>query len=145
MKLSPEERKEKRKEVNRQYQLKNKEVLKEKRRTKRLKEREEGDPIFLQHLEYQKQYQLKKKVELLHSDVIKEKGRIKRLKEKSLSSDNPLLDFELSRWICSECEKLKKEFDFTTIPDDNDTKSVYQKDGFICSKCGEKKYFLITH
>ena len=40
---------------------------------------------------------------------------------------------------------LKKEFDFTTIPDDNDTKSVYQKDGFICSKCGEKKYFLITH
>jgi len=32
MKLSPEERKEKRKEVNRQYQLKNKEVLKEKRK-----------------------------------------------------------------------------------------------------------------
>ena len=32
MKLSPEERKEKRIEVNRQYQLKNKEVLKEKRR-----------------------------------------------------------------------------------------------------------------
>ena len=31
MKLSPEERKEKRIEVNRQYQLKNKEVLKEKR------------------------------------------------------------------------------------------------------------------
>lgn len=37
------------------------------------------------------------------------------------------------------------EFDFTTILDDNDTKPVYQKDGFICSKCGEKKYFLITH
>ena len=148
--LSLEERKKKRKERNRQYQLKNKEVLKEKRRTKRLKEREEGDPIFLQHQkdkqkEYQKQYQLKKKVELLHSDVIKEKGRIKRLKEKSLSSDNPLLDFELSRWICSECEKLKESFDFTTIPDDNDTKPVYQKDGFICSICGEKKYFLITH
>ena len=139
--LSPEELKKRRKERNRQYQLKNKEVLKEKRRTKRLKEREEGDPIFLQHQkdkqkEYQKQYQLKKKVELLHSDVIKEKGRIKRLKEKSLSLDNPLLDFELSRWICSECEKLKKS---------NDTKPVYQKDGFICSKCGEKKYFLITH
>ena len=86
--LSLEELKERRKERNRQYQLKNKEVLKEKRRTKRLKEREEGDPIFLQHQkdkqkEYQKQYQLKKKVELLHSDVIKEKGRIKRLKEKS--------------------------------------------------------------
>ena len=32
MKLSHEERKEKRKEVNRQYQLKNKEVLKEKRK-----------------------------------------------------------------------------------------------------------------
>jgi hypothetical protein len=32
MKLSPEERKEKKKEVNRQYQLKNKEVLKEKRK-----------------------------------------------------------------------------------------------------------------
>ena len=32
MKLSPEERKEKRIEVNRQYQLKNKEVLKEKRK-----------------------------------------------------------------------------------------------------------------
>ena len=44
--------------------------------------------------------------------------------------------------VCSECEKLKKEFDFTTIPDDNDTKSVYQKDGFICSKCGKKNYFL---
>ena len=87
-KPSLEELKERRKERNRQYQLKNKEVLKEKRRTKRLKEREEGDPIFLQHQkdkqkEYQKQYQLKKKVELLHSDVIKEKGRIKRLKEKS--------------------------------------------------------------
>ena len=148
--LSLEELKERRKERNRQYQLKNKEVLKEKRRTKRLKEREEGDPIFLQHQkdkqkEYQKQYQLKKKVELLHSDVIKEKGRIKRLKEKSLSSDNPLLDFELSRWICSECERLKESFDFTTILDDNDTKPVYQKDGFICSICGEKKYFLITH
>ena len=38
--------------------------------------------------------------------------------------------------VCSECEKLKKS---------NDTKPVYQKDGFICSKCGEKKYFLITH
>ncbi len=47
--------------------------------------------------------------------------------------------------VCSECEKLKKEFDFTTILDDNDPKSVYQKDGFIGSKCGEKKYFLITH
>ena len=45
--------------------------------------------------------------------------------------------------VCSECEKLKKEFDFTTIPDDNDTKPVYQKDGIICSKCGEKKYSLI--
>ena len=45
--------------------------------------------------------------------------------------------------VCSECEKLKKEFDFTTTLDDNDTKPVYQKDGFICSKCGEKKYFLI--
>ena len=32
MKLSPEERKEKKKGVNRQYQLKNKEVLKEKRK-----------------------------------------------------------------------------------------------------------------
>ena len=96
--LSLEELKERRKERNRQYQLKNKEVLKEKRRTKRLKEQE---------------------------------------------SENPLLDFELSRWICSECERLKKSFDFTTIPDDNDTKPVYQKDGFICSKCGEKKYFLI--
>jgi len=86
--LSLEELKERRKERNRQYQLKNKEVLKEKRRTKRLKEREEGDPIFLQHQkdkqkEVQRQYRLKKKVELLHSDVIKEKGRIKRLKEKS--------------------------------------------------------------
>ena len=47
--------------------------------------------------------------------------------------------------VCSECEKLKKEFDFTTILDDNDTKPVYQKDGFICSKCGEKKYFLPPH
>ena len=45
--------------------------------------------------------------------------------------------------VCSECEKLKKEFDFTTTLDDNDTKPVYQKDGFICSKCGEKKYFHI--
>ena len=45
--------------------------------------------------------------------------------------------------VCSECEKLKIEFDFTTIPVDNETKSVYQKDGFICSKCGEKKYFHI--
>ena len=35
MKLSPEEQKEKRKQVNRQYQLKNKEVLKEKRIKKR--------------------------------------------------------------------------------------------------------------
>ena len=25
----------------------------------------------------------------------------------------------------------------------DDTKPVYQKDGFICSKCGEKKYFHI--
>ena len=40
--------------------------------------------------------------------------------------------------VCSECEKLKKEFDFTTTLDDNDTKPVYQKDGFICSICGEK-------
>ena len=95
-----EERRKKKSERGRLYRLKNKEVLKEKRRTKRLKEQE---------------------------------------------SENPLLDFELSRWICSECEKLKKEFDFTTILDDNDTKPVYQKDGFICSKCGEKKYFLITH
>ena len=47
--------------------------------------------------------------------------------------------------VCSECEKLKKEFDFTTTLDDKDTKSIYQKDGFICSICGEKKYFLITH
>ena len=47
--------------------------------------------------------------------------------------------------VCSECEKLKKEFDFTTILDDNDAKPVYQKDGFICSKCGEKKYFLPPH
>jgi hypothetical protein len=45
--------------------------------------------------------------------------------------------------VCSECEKLKEEFDFTTTLDDNDTNPVYQKDGFICSKCGEKKYFLI--
>ena len=86
--LSLEELKERRKERNRQYQLKNKEVLKEKRRTKRLKEKEEGDPIFLQQQkdkqkEWGRQYRLKKKVELLHSDVIKEKGRIKRLKEKS--------------------------------------------------------------
>ena len=86
-----EERRKKKSERGRLYRLKNKEVLKEKRRTKRLKEQE---------------------------------------------SENPLLDFELSRWICSECEKLKKS---------NDTKPVYQKDGFICSKCGEKKYFLITH
>ena len=95
-----EERRKKKSERGRLYRLKNKEVLKEKRRTKRLKEQE---------------------------------------------SENPLLDFELSRWICSECEKLKKSFDFTTILDDNDTKPVYQKDGFICSICGEKKYFLITH
>ena len=61
-------------------------------------------------------------------------------------SDNSEEDESLhENHVCSECEKLKKEFDFTTIPDDNDTKSVYQKDGFICSKCGEKKYFLITH
>ena len=86
-----EERRKKKSERGRLYRLKNKEVLKEKRRTKRLKEQE---------------------------------------------SENPLLDFELSRWICSECEKLKKS---------NDTKPVYQKDGFICSICGEKKYFLITH
>ena len=86
-----EERRKKKSERARLYRLKNKEVLKEKRRTKRLKEQE---------------------------------------------SENPLLDFELSRWICSECEKLKKS---------NDTKPVYQKDGFICSICGEKKYFLITH
>ena len=59
-------------------------------------------------------------------------------------SDNSEEDESLpENSVCSECEKLKKEFDFTTIPDDNDTKSVYQKDGFICSKCGEKKYFLI--
>ena len=92
-----EERRKKKSERGRLYRLKNKEVLKEKRRTKRLKEQE---------------------------------------------SENPLLDFELSRWICSECERLKESFDFTTIPNDNDTKPVYQKDGFICSKCGEKKYFL---
>ena len=54
-------------------------------------------------------------------------------------------DFLPENPVCSECEKLKKEFDFTTIPDDNDTKPVYQKDGFICSKCGEKKYFLIDN
>ena len=59
-------------------------------------------------------------------------------------SDNSEEDESLpENTVCSECEKLKKEFDFTTIPDDNDTKPVYQKDGFICSKCGEKKYFLI--
>jgi hypothetical protein len=54
-------------------------------------------------------------------------------------------DFLPENPVCSECEKLKNEFDFTTILDDNDTKPVYQKDGFICSKCGEKKYFLPPH
>ncbi len=56
-------------------------------------------------------------------------------------------DFLPENPVCSECEKLKKEFDFTTIHDDNDTKSVYQKDSFICSKlcskCGKEKYFLM--
>ena len=59
------------------------------------------------------------------------------------SEEDEFLPEKPARLICSECEKLKKEFDFTTILDDNDTKPVYQKDGFICSKCGEKKYFLI--
>ena len=58
------------------------------------------------------------------------------------SEEDEFLPEKPARLVCSECEKLKKEFDFTTIPDDNHTKSVYQKDGFICSKCGEKKYFL---
>ena len=58
-------------------------------------------------------------------------------------SDNSEEDESLPEdHVCSECEKLKNEFDFTTILDDNDTKPDYQKDGFICSKCGEKKYFL---
>ena len=114
-----EERRKKKSERGRLYRLKNKEVLKEKRRTKRLKEKE-----------------LSSEEKIIKSIKVKDKLQ---------SLENPLLDFELSRWICSECEKLKKEFDFTTIPDDNDTKPVYQKDGFICSKCGEKKYFLITH
>ena len=61
------------------------------------------------------------------------------------SEEDEFLPEKPARLICSECEKLKKEFDFTTTLDDNDTKPVYQKDGFICSKCGEKKYFLITH
>ena len=52
------------------------------------------------------------------------------------SEEDEFLPEKPARLICSECEKLKKEFDFTTIPDDNDTKPVYQKDGFICSKCG---------
>ena len=105
-----EERRKKKSERGRLYRLKNKEVLKEKRRTKRLKEKE-----------------LSSEEKIIKSIKVKDKLQ---------SLENPLLDFELSRWICSECEKLKKS---------NDTKPVYQKDGFICSKCGEKKYFLITH
>ena len=59
------------------------------------------------------------------------------------SEEDESLPEKPTRLICSECEKLKESFDFTTIPDDNDTKPVYQKEGFICSICGEKKYFLI--
>jgi len=61
----------------------------------------------------------------------------------NMSGNSEEDDFLPENTVCSECEKLKKEFDFTTTLDDNDTKPVYQKDGFICSKCGEKKYFLI--
>ena len=63
----------------------------------------------------------------------------------NMSGNSEEDDFLPENTVCSECEKLKKEFDFTTTLDDNDTKPVYQKDGFICSKCGEKKYFLPPH
>ena len=42
------------------------------------------------------------------------------------SEEDESLPEKPARWICSECEKLKKEFDFTTTLDDNDTKYVYQ-------------------
>ena len=49
------------------------------------------------------------------------------------SEEDESLPEKPARLICNECEKLKKEFDFTTTLDDNDTKPFYQKDGFICS------------
>jgi len=93
--------------------------------------------------EYQKQYYLK------NIEDIKKRKRSISLKEKSLSTEertitslkvkqklqpleNPLLEYELSQWICSGCVRIKKS---------NNKKSIYHKNGFICSKCEEKKYF----
>ena len=57
------------------------------------------------------------------------------------SEEDEFLPEKPARLICSECEKLKKEFDFTTIPDDNDTKSVYKKRWVHMFKMWREKVF----
>ena len=89
MKLSPEERKAKKIEVNRQYQLKNKEVLKEKRK-EYLKKR-------LQNMtEEQREKRKEKRKE---SNKRLRQNMTEEQKEKKKESNNVLLQMELEKSI----------------------------------------------
>ena len=111
--ISEEERTKSRKESSKKYQLANKELLQEKRRARRLK----GESLSSEE-------------KMIISLKVKEKFK----SIEHLLSDK---DKELSQWMCSECEKLS----FTHNPFNK--KPVYQKDSFICSKCGKEKYFRL--